>query len=245
MHGDIILVCLESNIELLPISDDIGSDEKVSRPDIVLFEERVKVIGWLCKHAKMGESELKWRYKRNRRMTRWKRAVVERDTHDALGRVIDVTGIATTVCARANLGTSGVDTRIVIRSGVRSGLCGGCDVGDFSSLNGVVERVFPSLGHCIRIRSTSRVCGGPGRGTYLWEAGGRRSLTPKEGMNGVIVLMIPTTWKRASRDVIMVIVMKRDGGTVDGGGKREKEEEGTSKGGEHCAGRERVRAREP
>ncbi len=97
MHGNIILVCLESGIELLPISDDIVPDEKVSRLDIVLFKERVKVIGWLCKYAKMEESKLKWRYKRNRRMTHGKRAVVKRDTHDTLGRVIDVTGIATTV----------------------------------------------------------------------------------------------------------------------------------------------------
>ncbi len=93
----------------------------------------------------------------------------------------------------------------------------------------------------MRIRSTSRVCSGPGRGTYVWEAGRRRGLTPKEGMNGVIVLMIPATRERALRDVIMVVVMKRDGGTVDGGSKREEEEKGTSNGGEHCAGRESAR----
>ena len=46
MHGHIILV-LESNIELLPVCDDIGSDVKVSRLDLVLLKERVEVIGWL------------------------------------------------------------------------------------------------------------------------------------------------------------------------------------------------------
>ena len=53
MHGNIILV-LESNIELLPVLDDVGSNVKVSRPDLVLLKERVKVIGWLYKHVKMG-----------------------------------------------------------------------------------------------------------------------------------------------------------------------------------------------
>jgi hypothetical protein len=52
MHGNIILV-LESNIELLPVTEDIDSDVKVSRPDLVLLKECVKVIGWLYKHAKM------------------------------------------------------------------------------------------------------------------------------------------------------------------------------------------------
>jgi hypothetical protein len=52
MHGNVILV-LESKIELLPVSEDIDSDVKVSRPDLVLLKERGKVIGWLYKHAKM------------------------------------------------------------------------------------------------------------------------------------------------------------------------------------------------
>jgi hypothetical protein len=66
-------------------------------------------------------------------------------------------------------------------------------------------------------------------------------------MNRVIVVMIPRTWKRALRDVIVVIVVTRDGSTVDGGGEGEEEEEGTSKGGEHRAGREgeKVRTRGP
>jgi hypothetical protein len=46
MHGNIILV-LESNVELLPIIDDIAPDVKVSRLDLVLLKECVKVIGWL------------------------------------------------------------------------------------------------------------------------------------------------------------------------------------------------------
>lgn len=53
MHGNIILV-LESNVELLPIIDDIASDVKVSRLDLVLLQECVKVIGWLYKHVKMA-----------------------------------------------------------------------------------------------------------------------------------------------------------------------------------------------
>jgi hypothetical protein len=57
-------------------------------------------------------------------------------------------------------------------------------------------------------------------------------------MNGVIVFMIPSTWKSVLRDVIVVMVVTRDGGTVDGGGKGEEKEESTSKGGEHRAGRE-------
>ena len=54
MDGNIILVCLESNIELLPIIDDMPSDEKVSRPDSVLLKKCVEVIGWLYKHGKIG-----------------------------------------------------------------------------------------------------------------------------------------------------------------------------------------------
>lgn len=53
MHGNIILV-LESKIEFLIVSEDIDSDVKVSRPDLVLLKECGKVIGWLYKHAKMG-----------------------------------------------------------------------------------------------------------------------------------------------------------------------------------------------
>lgn len=53
MHGNIILV-LESNVELLPVVDDIDSDVKVSRPDLVLLKKCVKVIGWLYKQLRMG-----------------------------------------------------------------------------------------------------------------------------------------------------------------------------------------------
>jgi hypothetical protein len=53
MHGNIILV-LKGNIELLPVSDDIASDVKVSRLDLVLLEECGKVIGCLYKHVKMA-----------------------------------------------------------------------------------------------------------------------------------------------------------------------------------------------
>jgi hypothetical protein len=72
MHGNIILV-LESNIKLLPVTEDIDSDVKVSCPDLVLLKECVKVIGWR------------------------KRTVVEPDTDDTLRSIIYVTGIATTV----------------------------------------------------------------------------------------------------------------------------------------------------
>ncbi len=53
MHSNVTLV-LESNVELLPVTDDVGSDEKVSRLDLVLLQECVEVIGWLCKHVKMA-----------------------------------------------------------------------------------------------------------------------------------------------------------------------------------------------
>jgi hypothetical protein len=53
VHGNIILVGLEGKVELLPVIDDIGSDEKVSRFLLVLSQERVEVVGWLYgKHAK-------------------------------------------------------------------------------------------------------------------------------------------------------------------------------------------------
>jgi hypothetical protein len=50
MHGNIILV-MESNIELLPVIDDIDSNVKVCRPDLVLLKERGEAIGWLNKHV--------------------------------------------------------------------------------------------------------------------------------------------------------------------------------------------------
>jgi hypothetical protein len=54
VHGNIILVRLEGKVELLPIMDDIDSDEKVSRLELVLSKERVEVVGWLQEHAKIG-----------------------------------------------------------------------------------------------------------------------------------------------------------------------------------------------
>ena len=57
MYGNIILVCLESNIELLPIIDNVPSDEKVSRPDLVLLKKCVEVIGWLYKYGKIGSQK--------------------------------------------------------------------------------------------------------------------------------------------------------------------------------------------
>lgn len=94
MHGNIILV-LESNVELLPVVDDIGSDVKVSRPNLVLLEECVKVIGWLYKQVKMG-IRTQTRHKKEG-VTHRKGAVVERDADDTLRTVKYVTGIATTV----------------------------------------------------------------------------------------------------------------------------------------------------
>jgi hypothetical protein len=47
MDGNIILVCLEGSVELIPIRNNIDSDVKVSRLDFILFKERVEVIGWL------------------------------------------------------------------------------------------------------------------------------------------------------------------------------------------------------
>jgi len=174
-------------------------------------------------------------------VTHWKRAVVERDTYDTLWSIIYVTGIATTICGRADLGTTGVNRRIINRTGIRSILLGRCDVGNLSSLDRVVERIYPSLRHCSRIRNPWRVCGCPGSGPYLCEAGRSRSLTPKERVNGVVVLMIPSARKSALGDVIVAIVVTRDGGAVYGGGEREEEEECSSNGGEHCAGREGAR----
>lgn len=58
MHGNSIIV-LESNVELLPIIEDVDSDVKVSRRDVILFEERIEVIGWLYKHMLKAESELR------------------------------------------------------------------------------------------------------------------------------------------------------------------------------------------
>lgn len=50
MHGNIILVCLICNIELVPIIDDIDTDEEVGRLDLILLKKSVEVTGWL----KMG-----------------------------------------------------------------------------------------------------------------------------------------------------------------------------------------------
>jgi hypothetical protein len=54
MNGNIILVCLEGDIELLPIHEDVRSDVKMSCRDFILMKECVEVIGWLCKHVKIS-----------------------------------------------------------------------------------------------------------------------------------------------------------------------------------------------
>jgi hypothetical protein len=47
VHGNIVLVRLEGNVELPPVTDDIDTDEKVGRLELVLSKERVEIIGWL------------------------------------------------------------------------------------------------------------------------------------------------------------------------------------------------------
>lgn len=59
VHRNIILVRLESNVELSPVIDDIASDVKVGRLDLVLSKECVKIIGWLDEHVNMGSQELR------------------------------------------------------------------------------------------------------------------------------------------------------------------------------------------
>jgi hypothetical protein len=80
-------------------------------------------------------------------VTHRKRSVVEPDGHDTFRSIKRVTGIATTVRGRADTGIIRVKTLSVNRNRARSGLCGGCNVGNLSSLDGAVERVLPSLGH--------------------------------------------------------------------------------------------------
>ena len=176
-------------------------------------------------------------------MTHWKRTVVEPNTHDTRRRVIYVTGDATAVCARADLRTICIKA-IVDRIGARAVLYAWCDVGDLTSLNSVVESILPSLGHLTRIRSPGRICGGPGRATYLGKA--RRGLTLEKGIGSVTVVVIPATWENALSGVVMnIIVIRRDGAGVDGGEKGEDgggdDDESTVKRGEHAAGREDAR----
>lgn len=54
MHGNVILVRLEGEVELPPVIEDVDSDEKVSRPLLVLSKERVEVVGRLIKKCKDG-----------------------------------------------------------------------------------------------------------------------------------------------------------------------------------------------
>ena len=176
-------------------------------------------------------------------MTHWKGAIVKPDAHGTRRRVIYVAGDATVVCARTDLGTSRVYT-IVDRIGARVVLYARCDVGDFTSLNRFVESVLPSLGYLTRIRSPGRICGGPGRATYLGKA--RRGLTLEKGIGSVTVVVIPATWENALSGVVMnIIVIRRDGAGVDGGEKGEDggedDDESTVKRGEHAAGREAAR----
>ena len=178
-------------------------------------------------------------------MTHWKRTVIEPHTHDARRRVIYVTGDATAVCARADLRTIRVKT-IVDRIGARAVLYAWCDVGDLTSLNCVFESILPSLGHLTGIRSPGRICGGPGRATYLWKARRGCTLTLEKGMGSVTVVVIPAIGENALSGVVMhIIVISRDGAAVDGGEKGEEggddDDESTIKKGEHAAGREAAR----
>jgi len=98
MHGHIIVV-LESNIEFFPIIDDVASDVKVSRLDLVLLNKCGESIGCLYEHVKkmVSRNSDGTRKKNGTEVTHRKRSVVERDTDDTGRSIKYITRIATTV----------------------------------------------------------------------------------------------------------------------------------------------------
>jgi hypothetical protein len=127
MYRDIILV-LEGDVEFLPVLDDIDTDVEVGCSDLVLLKECIQLIG------------------------RRKRAIVEADTHDPSGCIPYLTGDATTICPRADLGAIGVKSAIG-GIGARIALLRYRNVRDRASLHGIVEGICPGLWYSTRIRT--------------------------------------------------------------------------------------------
>ena len=122
------------------------------------------------------------------------------------------------------MGTTRVNARRVGGAGVGICLCGLWDIGYLTGLNGSAECVLPCLGDRVGIRCSSRICGSPAWGTYLWKARGRgRSLTSEKGVCSVIIVVKPAIGQRAPSDMRM-IVMRGDSSAMNRG--EEEEEEG-------------------
>ena len=163
-------------------------------------------------------------------MTYRKGTVVETQTHDTSGRVVDGTIDTTAVGPGANLGTARVYASRVDGVGIRIWHRGLWDVGNATGLNGCVEGVLPCLRHRVRIRCSSRIRGSPARGAYLWKARGRgRSLTSEKGMGKVIIVVKPAIGQRAPGDMSMIVI-RGDSSAMNGGEeeREEGEEDGTS-----------------
>jgi hypothetical protein len=64
MYGDVILIDLEGGVEFLPVPDDILTDEKVRRLDLILLQEGEEVIGCLYGICADTASELARIYSR-------------------------------------------------------------------------------------------------------------------------------------------------------------------------------------
>jgi hypothetical protein len=127
VYRDIILV-LEGDVEFLPVLDDIDTDVEVGCSDLVLLKECIQLIG--------GR----------------KRAIVEAETHDPRGRIPYLTGNATAICPRADLGAIRVK-RAISGIGGRIALMRYRNVRDRTSLYGIVEGIRPGLWYSIRIRT--------------------------------------------------------------------------------------------
>ena len=163
-------------------------------------------------------------------MTYRKGTVIETQTHDTSGRVVDGTVDTTAVRPGANLGTARINAIRVDRAGVRIWHRGLWDIGYATGLNGRVKGILPCLRHRVRIRCSSRIRGSPARGAYLWKARGRgRSLTPEKGVGKVIIVVKPSIGQRAPSDMSMIVI-RGDSSAMNGGeDKKEKgEEDGTS-----------------
>jgi hypothetical protein len=176
-----------------------------------------------------------------KRATYGQRAIVESQTHDALGSIIYCIVGLTAVRPGADIGTGRVDASGVDRHCARTHWRGLRDVRNLSGLNSGVERVLPSLRHRVRIRRPGRIRGGPRRTAHVREATGwSRSLASEESMREVIIVLIPAIGQRTLGNVtvtVSVVVVRGDCCGVNGGGGEEdadegEEEGGTSEGGE-------------
>ena len=100
------------------------------------------------------------------------------------------------------------------------------DIGDLTGLNSSVKGILPYLRHRVRIRCSSRICGSPAWGTYLWKTRGRRrGLTPEKGMCKVILVVKPAIGQSALSDMSMIMIVIRGYSSGMNGGEGEKEEE--------------------